>query len=173
MKYLKIPCNPANYGAKRSHDSVKYIVIHYTAGTKDTAENEGNYFKNNKVKASAHFFIDREGKIVKSVSLDRIAWSVGGKKYSDCSKTGGGKLYGICTNSNSVSIELCAIADKDPSDAQIKATKRCIAYVMKYCPNVVGAWQIVRHFDVNGKHCPARMIDSKKWNEFKAKVIKT
>lgn len=172
MKYISIPCNPANYGKKRSHDDVYYIVTHYTAGTKDTAVNEGNYFKNNRVKASAHFFIDRDGTIVKSVPLNRVAWSVGGKKYSDCAKTGGGKFYGKCTNANSVSIELCAIADKDPSKKQIEATKKCIAYIMKHCKHVVGAWQIIRHFDVTGKKCPARMVDNHKWNEFKAKVIK-
>lgn len=173
MKYLKIPCNPRNYGSKRDHRKVKFIVIHYTAGTHDTAVNEGNYFKNHVAKASAHFFIDRDGNIVKSVPMDRVAWSVGGKKYADCARTGGGKKYGICTNVNSVSIELCAIADKDPSEKQIRACKECVAYIMKYCKSVVGAWQIIRHFDVNGKHCPARMMDEHKWNEFKARIIKT
>ena len=37
----------------------KYIVIHYTANDGDTAVNNGNYFKNNAVKASAHYFVDK------------------------------------------------------------------------------------------------------------------
>ena len=173
MKYLKILCNLKNYGPKRDLRKVKFIVIHYTAGSHDTAVNEGNYFKNNAVKASAHFFIDRDGNIVMSVPMDRIAWSVGGKKYADCARTGGGKKYGICTNANSVSIELCAIAENDPSEKQIRACKECVAYIMEHCTGVVGAMQIIRHFDVNGKHCPARMMDNHKWNSFKARIIKT
>lgn len=164
MKYIKIPCNPANYGSRRSHNDVWYIVIHYTAGTKDTAENEGNYFARNKVKASAHFFVDRTGKIVKSVDLSRVAWSVGGKKYPN---TKGGKYYGKCTNNNSVSIELCAIADKDPSAKQIQAVRECIQYIQTHCPN---AKIIIRHYDVTGKLCPLRMVDENKWKEFKEQL---
>lgn len=165
MTIKEIPCNPRNYNAtRRDRSRVRYIVIHYTAGTKDTAENEGNYFKNNAVKASAHFFVDRAGNVVQSVNMWQTAWSVGGKKYSDCKKTGGGKYYRKCTNSNSVSIELCAIADKDASPEQIKATKELIAYIRKYCKN---AKTVIRHFDVNGKHCPARYMDSKKWKALK------
>lgn len=161
MKVIK--ANQSNYGSKRNHDTVKYIIIHYTAGKGDTAENEGRYFQGKNRKASAHFFIGQDGTVVKSVGLDRIAWSVGGRKYSDCKKTGGGRLYGIANNSNSVSIELCDNLTKDPSEAQIRAVRSTIAYIRKYCQN---ADTIIRHFDVNGKHCPARMIDSKKWNTF-------
>lgn len=168
MTIKEIPCNPRNYNAtRRDRSRVKYIVIHYTAGTKDTAENEGNYFKHNRVGASAHFFIDRAGNVVQSVNMWQTAWSVGGKKYSDCKKTGGGKYYRKCTNSNSVSIELCAIADKDASPEQIKACKELVAYIRKYCKN---AKTIIRHFDVNGKHCPSRYMDSKKWKALKEAI---
>lgn len=166
MKSIK--CNPKNYGAVRSRDKVKFIVIHYTANKNDTAENNGNYFKNNAVKASAHFFIDREGNIVKSVPLNRIAWSVGGKKYPS---TKGAKYYGVCTNANSVSIELCDIVDKQPSEAQIQATIKCIKYIRKYCANIVSMSQIIRHYDVTGKLCPGSMIDTSKWNKFKARLV--
>ena len=161
MKVIK--ADRSNYGKKRSHDAVRYIIIHYTAGNGDTAKNEGRYFQGKNRKASAHFFIGQDGTIIKSVGLDHIAWSVGGKKYSDCAKTGGGRLYGIVKNSNSVSIELCDNLTKDPSEAQIKAVRHTIAYIRKYCKN---ANTIIRHFDVNGKHCPARMMNNKKWKAF-------
>lgn len=161
---IKIPANHYAYGGKRDKKTIKYIAIHYTAGNGDTAVNEGMYFKNvNNRYAGAHFFIGQDGVIVKSVAMNRIAWSVGGAKWNDCDKTGGGKFYGKVTNTNSVSIELCDNLKKDPSDAQIKAVKKCIKYIRKYCPN---AKTVVRHFDVNGKHCPARMMTDKKWKKF-------
>ena len=97
--------NLKNYGGKRRLSSIKYIVIHYTANDGDTDEANAKYFRNNVVKASAHYFVDDDS-YTKSVPLKNIAWSVGRKKYSNCGKTGGGKFYGICTNENSINIEL-------------------------------------------------------------------
>lgn len=57
------------------------------------------------------------------------------------------------TNENSVSIELCDCnnVEKPYSNKQIKAVRKLIKYIQRYCPN---ANKIIRHFDVNGKHCP-------------------
>ena len=90
------------------------------------------------------------------------AWAVG-KDYRS-GRVGEAKYYKKCTNANSVSIELCDCATKDPSKEQIAAVKRLIdKLIKKKCPNAV---TIIRHFDVNGKNCPARMIDEKKWADF-------
>lgn len=166
MKTIK--AKSVSYGAKRDLKGIRYIVIHYTGVKGDTAVNEGTYFaKSNTRAAGAHFFIDRKGVIVKSIPMNLTAWSVGGAKYSNCKKTGGGKYHGIVTNYNSVSIELCDIADQLPSEEQIKATKRCVAYIRKHCPNIK---KIVRHFDVTGKSCPATMVDDKVWKQFLYKI---
>ena len=115
------------------------------------------------------YTVDRDGNIVKSVPMNYTAWSVGGRKYSNCSKTGGGKKYSICTNSNSVSIELCDIVDREPSAKQIEATRWLIKYIRSHgCKN---ATNIIRHFDVTGKPCPARYVDDKEWADFKKKII--
>lgn len=169
MKIKKILAKSISYApTKRNKKDIKYIVIHYTAGNNDTAVAEGNYFKNaNTRKAGAHFFVGQDGTIVKSIPMDRTAWAVGGSKYSDCDKTGGGKYYGKCTNANSVSIELCDNLNKDPSKAQVQAVKDLVAYIRKYCPN---ARTIIRHFDVTGKHCPARMMDKDKWVKFRGEI---
>ena len=50
-------------------------------------------------------------------------------------KAGEGSLYKKCTNYNSISIELCDIATKDPSQAQIAAVRWLIKHIKKYCPN--------------------------------------
>lgn len=153
----------------RDKSKVKYIVIHYTEVNGDTARNEGAYFKKRNIRYSgAHFFVDRQGNIVKSVPMNYTAWSVGGKKYSNCSETGGGEKYRICTNANSVSIELCDIVKHEPSEEQINATKWLIGWIRKNgCKN---ATNIIRHFDVTGKPCPARYIDDDKWKAFKGNI---
>lgn len=165
MEIKKIQAKQISFSTvKRDKNSVKYIVIHYTAGKGDTAENCGKYFANGNTRtAGAHFFVDQKGNVVKTIDMNRAAWSVGGSLYNDVKKTGGGKYYKKCTNSNSVSIELCDNLDKDPSEAQIKAVKELIKYIRKHCPN---ATKVIRHFDVTGKYCPQRMMDSKKWNKF-------
>lgn len=165
---IKISARSCSYGAKRDRKNVRYIVIHYTAGKGDSAQAEGNYFKNVNTRfAGAHFFVGQNGTIVKSIPLNRIAWAVGGARYVDCPQTGGGSMYGKVTNANSVSIELCDNLTRDPSDSQVNGVKKCIKHIRKYCPN---AKVIVRHFDVTGKHCPARMMDVRRWESFLTKV---
>lgn len=165
VKFVK--ARSYSFGGTRPLDSVKYIVIHYTGNKGDTAIANANYFKNSNTRsAGAHYFVDRKGTAVQSVALNRVAWSVGGFFTQH---GGAGSYYKKCTNSNSVSIELCDIADKDPSAAQIKAVKSLVAQIRKKCPN---AKTIIRHWDVNGKDCPARMVGkgNEKWAAFLAEI---
>jgi len=162
-KYQYIKARSNSYGRKRDRKDVKYIVIHYTGNKNDTALANANYFaKTNTRTAGAHFFVDRKGTVIKSVAMNLVAWSVGGL-YTR--KNGAGEYYGKCTNSNSVSIELCDVATKAPSLEQTKAVKKLIKHIRKYCPN---AKTIIRHWQVNGKKCPARMTGkaNKEWNQF-------
>lgn len=146
--------NSGNYGSRRDTSVIKYIVIHYTANDGDSDEGNGNYFKNNVVKASAHYFVDSDS-VTQSVPDNYVAWSVGGSKYSDCAKTGGGSLYGVCTNTNSISIELCDDIKNGvvyPSAATIEnAIELTKELMVKYS---VPAERVIRHFDVTGKRCP-------------------
>lgn len=163
--------NPKNYGGKRSYSSIKYIVIHYTANDGDHDESNAKFFHNNVVKASAHYFVDDDS-YTKSVPIKNIAWSVGGKKYPNCSKTGGGKYYGKCTNANSINIELC----DTKKDGKIMASKQTIANALVLTRKLMKKYNIdkahvIRHFDVTGKPCPAYWTDDKKWKkEFKDKL---
>ena len=148
----KILAKPISYyPSQRALDKVEYIVIHYTGNRGDTAENNAKYYQNwNERQAGAHYFVDRKGIIVQSIPIKYIAKAVGGAKYNN----NGGKLYGKASNSNSVSIELCDILNCYPSEKQIKAVKKLIKHIRKNCPN---AKQIIRHYDINGKGCPASM----------------
>lgn len=156
MNVVKIKCNPKNYsyGSKRSYDSITTIVIHYTANKGDTAENNGNYFKNNVTKTSAHYFIDRNGVIVKSVNRNKIAWHAGDWDM----------------NVRSIGIELCDIVDQPVSLAQKKALKAIIKSIKKQCKNVN---TIIRHYDVTGKLCPKYYVEHEdEWKKLKTYLKK-
>lgn len=153
---------------KRDYKDIKYIVIHYTGNAGDTAFSNASYFANaNTRNAGAHFFVDKSGEIWKSVPIVRTAWAVGGDQRSG---DGGGRLFGVCTNANSVSIELCDCMKKS-NKAQKKAVKELVDYIQRICPN---ATHIVRHWDVNGKKCPAPFCgkNNLKWKRFKAYISK-
>ena len=80
-----------NYGNRRKTKDIKYLVIHYTGNDGDSAKGNANYFKTHIVEASAHYFVDDNG-IIQSVPDDFTAYSVGGRKYPSCGKTGGGRV---------------------------------------------------------------------------------
>lgn len=170
-KTKKILANRANYGNKRSESSIKYLVYHYTGNKGDTAENNGKYFKNNVVKASANFFVD-DTTVVESVPVGYIAWAVGGSRYSNCSSTGGGKYYGKATNTNTLNIEMCGdktgVASPKTQENAITLGKELME---KYN---IPPEDVIRHFDVTGKSCPVYFCGSasknKEWKEFKAKL---
>lgn len=164
------------YGSKRALNKIKYIVIHYTAntGTKATAKGNANYFKNIDRKASAHYIVDKNSIVYQAVPDEYSAYAVGGDKYDDCGKTGGGQLHGIVTNSNSISIEMVSCSNDDGfyiPEETINRTIQLVKDLMKKYPNIIG---IHRHFDVTGKHCPdTHCITSEKeqkWKEFLNKI---
>ena len=165
--------NRANYGSHRVLSKIKYIVIHYTANDGDSDEGNGNYFANNIVKASAHYFVDGDS-VTQSVPDDYVAWSVGDKKYSNCNKTGGGKFYGQCNNTNSISIELCDEVRNGKSDFSAATIENAIELtkilMKKYNVDIS---RVIRHFDVSGKPCPAPYVDNAKWKEFKNMITES
>ena len=170
MVEIKIKtANRSNYGGKRSNADIKYIVIHYTANDGDTDEGNGNYFANNIVGASAHYFVDDDS-ITRSVPDDYIAWAVGGSKYK---YTKGGTFYGKCTNTNSISVELCDTKKNgvyDFTEATIKNAADLVKLLMKKYN--VPVERVIRHYDVTGKVCPKPFVDDEKaWKEFKERLV--
>ena len=91
---------------------IEYIVLHYTAGTSSkagTAANTANYFKTTTRQSSADFIVDDENIVQYNGDIkNRYCWSVGGSKYTKKYTSESGKYYGICKNSNSISIEMCS-----------------------------------------------------------------
>lgn len=164
MNIITNLANKKNYGGIRNLKDIKFIVIHYTANDGDTDEGNGSYFGNNNVGASAHYFVDSNS-ITQSVPDNYIAWAVGGGKYSDCNVTGGGYYYKNCTNSNSISIELC----DDRKNGSIYPSQATIDNALKLTEMLMKKYNIkkefvIRHFDVNGKRCPTYWCGSNENN---------
>lgn len=162
--------NPGNFGGSRTAEQIKYLVIHYTANDGDFAANNAAYFQNTVVKASAHYFVD-DTAVYRSVPDLRVAWAVGGSKWNDCAQTGGGTMYGKITNANSLSIELCDTR----RDGTYQATEATMANAAELAKELMERYgipieNVYRHFDVNGKHCPAYMMDRAAWAAFKARL---
>nr|DAR44049.1 MAG TPA: N-acetylmuramoyl-L-alanine amidase [Caudoviricetes sp.] len=149
----------------KGNNGRKYIVIHYTGNWWDKSVNNGNYFKSTNRGASAHYFVDTEN-VVQVVSDSDTAWAVG-RNY------GSNNLFGKCTNSNSISIEMCS-TDGKISDGTYRNTVELTKTLMKKYN--IDAAHVVRHWDVCSKSCPgwtgwgANGCDSSIWNQFKKDI---
>lgn len=170
LKYKTIKAKSVSYGSKRDYDQIKYIVIHYTGNKGDTAKNNADYFANGNTRAAgAHYFVDGSGTVYKSVPVTRVAWAVGGL-YTQSG--GAGSMYKKITNANSVSIEMCNCANSVPDkvfDDAVALTKHCMKEFG------IPASHVYRHWDVNGKSCPAPWAkkDSSGWKKFKKAIQET
>ena len=162
--------NSGNYGGSRNASQIRYLVYHYTGNDGDKAANNAKYFQNNIVKASAHYFVD-DTTVWRSVPDLKVAWSVGGSKYANADKTGGGTMYGVITNTNSLSIEMCDTIRNgvyQASEATLaNAAALGRALMEKYD---IPIENVYRHFDVTGKHCPSYLVNAQKWAEFKKRL---
>ena len=151
----------------RNYRNIKYIVIHYTGNPTDTAKANGNYFRNVNRGASAHYFVDNNF-IVQCVEDKDAAWAVG-RNY------GSNNLYGIVTNENSISIEMCSVNGSiAPAtfNNTVTLTKELMA---RYG---IPASNVYRHFDVCSKQCPGWAgwgtkagDNGSEWNRFKAALV--
>ncbi len=169
MKIDYIPCDARNYrNDARDLSSIKFIVIHYTANNGDTARNNGEYFGREYVGASAHYFVDSK-EVIQSVLDKYIAWHCGGSLESSHHP-----LRGICTNSNSIGVELCSII-QNGKYAFKQETVNLAAELTRYLMSRynIPANRVIRHYDVTGKTCPAPFVyRENQWNNFKRLLVK-
>lgn len=169
MKIDYIPCDERNYReGKRSLSSIKYIVIHYTANNGDTARNNGEYFGREYVGVSANYFVD-SNEIIQSVLDEYVAWHCGGPLESSHHP-----FRGICTNSNSIGVELCSIV-QNGKYAFEQETVNLAAELVRYLMSRynIDTDHVIRHYDVTGKTCPAPFVYREgQWNKFKELLVK-
>lgn len=170
---IHLPCHPKNRGGYRPVSAIKYLVFHYTANDGDLSVNNAKYYRDTPLvkPASAHYFVD-DSSIYQSVEDDQIAYAVGGSKWTDTYITGGGKLFTIANNYNSISIELCDTR----RDGNLMATEETLVLAANLGKELMAKYDIsidrvIRHFDVNGKHCPAYFMNQTAWDNFKQRLV--
>lgn len=159
--------NKQNYGGKRNTGNIKYLVYHYTGNDGDSDESNGKHFHNHIVKASAHYFVDDDS-VTQSVPDNYVAYSVGGKCQSSHHP-----LYKVCTNSNSISIEMCDCNKNGVVEITEKTLENAIELgrvLMK--KHSISIDRVIRHYDVNGKACPNcnNFLNDNAWNTFKSRL---
>lgn len=139
-----VQCDGRNYTHGRGGHAVDHVVVHYT-GTDASAHNNLLYFSRNAARASAHYFVDRDGTLRQSVSEADTAWHSG--KFA--------------MNQRSIGIE-CVSAGEEFTEEQV-ATLAALtqALMAKYG---IPAANVIRHYDVTGKECPAPYVDQGKWD---------
>ena len=158
MKNIKtLRCKRSNYGGARQ--STEWIVIHYTGNAKDTARGNANYFANNNVGASAHYFVD-DNDIYSSVPEGDIAWHC---------ETPNMPFRCTCRNRNSIGIELCTCGDYQISEKTADRAAELVKDLMDRYG--VPLANVIRHYDVCLKNCPAPWVkDVNKWFAFKERL---
>lgn len=173
---IKKLLTPYNYNSG-TIDRIKYIVIHYVGAT-GGAEANCKYYAECNRGASAHYYVDFDGSIWQSVEDKDIAWHCGGKKYPN---TKGGTYHGICTNKNSIGIEMCVrnVGSKTDTsqdwyfeDATVSSAIALTKELMnKYS---ISADHVIRHYDVVGKICPNPYVyntGKHTWKDFKEALV--
>lgn len=142
-----------NYQKGRTQP-IEYIVVHYTANSGDTAQNNLDYFARTKTGTSAHYFVD-ENEVCQSVQDTDVAWHCGSKN----------PRHPYCRNANSIGVEMCDSVGGVPEAVR----DRTAAFVRQKMKEYgIDSSHVLRHYDVTGKRCPAPWVDNPaEWMEFK------
>lgn len=142
-----------NYQPGRTQP-IEYIVVHYTANTGDTAQNNLDYFARTKTGTSAHYFVD-ENEVCQSVKDTDVAWHCGSKN----------PRHPYCRNANSIGVEMCNSVGSVPEAVRA----RTAAFVrQKMAEYGIDVDHVLTHYLVTGKRCPAPWVDNPaEWMEFK------
>ena len=151
----------------RPKSAVKYIVVHFTAGNGDTAQNNCIYFAREIVKASANYFVDENG-VCCSVPWYYPSYHCGGKKYTGAKAP----FHGKCTNYNSIAVELCSRRNSAGTFYFKEETlENAAAFIAEQMIEFdVPLARVIRHYDVTGKACPAPLVHEREWARFKKMV---
>ena len=142
-----------NYQKGRTQP-VEYIVVHYTANSGDTAQNNLDYFARTKTGTSAHYFVD-ENEVCQSVQDTDVAWHCGSNN----------PRHPYCRNANSIGVEMCNSVGGVPEAVRDRTAAFVRQKMKEYGLDVN---HVLRHYDVTGKRCPAPWVDDPaEWMEFK------
>lgn len=165
------PCHRSNYRQGRP-GPVEYLVLHYVGAAGTAEQNAAYYGSTADIGASAHYFVGHDGQVWQSVEEHDTAWHCGAKRYR----------HPTCRNGNAIGVELCCRRRGDlPAGAA--ATQgwyfepETVDSAVALCRDIVGRYglgreQVLRHYDVTGKVCPAPFVyDGESWAAFLDRVF--
>lgn len=138
-------------------DAIEYVVVHYLANPKTTAQQNHDYFESLKnlkdVSMSANFIVGLDGEIIECVPPGEIAYASNEMNHL------------------SVSIENCHL---DKTGRFTEETYASLVRLTAYLVEEYGLDRehIIRHYDVTGKECPLYFVEHEdKWEQFKDEVM--
>ena len=158
--------------SKRSKNSIKIIVIHYT-GMQSERESIIRLC-NAKSKVSSHFLINQNGKVYRLVQDNQIAWHAGKSSWAQYKNL----------NKNSIGIEL---VNKGHQFGYTTFKKKQLSSLTKICKNLIKKYKIkkknvIGHSDVSplrkidpGEKFPWRQLANNKigiWHSFKPSLLR-
>lgn len=163
---MKINKKISSYNHTKYKDrTIKYLVLHYV-GAESSAKNNADYFFKEDKRASAHYFVD-DRSIWQAVEDKNAAWHCGGGVQGN----GGRQYYGLCSNSNSIGVEMCCQRKSGKlyiTEKTLKNTSVLVQSLQKKYK--IPDSRVIRHYDVTGKLCPAPYIKAAEWKKAKEKL---
>lgn len=129
------------------------ICVHYTGDVGASAERLALFFTTNpKAETSSQYIVGINGEVIRCVPDNEIAYGASGK------------------NNGTIHIEVCY------PDKSGKFTEAAIAALAELVPELmkrygIGEDNVLRHYDLTGKHCPAYYVDSARWAALKARIV--
>ena len=131
------------------------IVVHWTANQQPTADAMANrnWFETFRgYKVSAHYIVD-DRRVVLCVPEQEIAYGAG-----TATKPEALTLFGRTPNNHAIHIEWCVNRGSNGGETYKNVVALCGDLMARYR---WGIGNLLRHFDVTGKLCPAFFVDDR------------
>lgn len=140
------------YNRPATKSTPKRICVHYTGDIGASAERLALFFCTNvNAQTSSQYIVGIDGEVIRCVPDNEIAYAAAGK------------------NNGTVHIEVCyKQADGRFEEASIAALNELVWYLMTRYH--ITAKNVVRHYDLTGKLCPAYYVDEARWSELHARI---
>lgn len=130
----------------------KKICVHYTGDAGAGAERLALFFTANpNAETSSQYVVGMEGELIRCLPDNEQAYAATGN------------------NKNVIHIEVCH-PDKSGkfTENSIAALSELVPYLMKNYG--IDSNNVVRHYDLTGKHCPMYYVDNTLWAELKQRI---
>ena len=140
------------YNRPGTKSEPKRVCVHYTGDLGASAERLALFFCTNvNATTSSQYVVGTDGEVIRCVPDDEIAYGASGK------------------NAGTIHIEVCyKSADGRFEEASVKALNELVLYLMPRYH--IAAKDVVRHYDLTGKHCPAYYVDAARWQELHERI---